>query len=100
MLNDMRLNKDIVFDSTNLSRKRRLEFLDRIKDFNYKKICYVFITPISVCKERNSKRNGYSKITESEYRTMINMYNLPNSDEGWDNIILDIKDDKIIIKED
>lgn len=94
ILKDMESNYDIVYDSTNLPRKRRIQFLDRIKKYNYKTICYVFIVPIDVCKQRNLKRTGYSFITDAEYKILLNIFNPPLSDEGWDKIIYKVYDGK------
>ena len=39
LLDDMQAGKNIVYDSTNLSRRRRIKVLEQIECFNYKKIC-------------------------------------------------------------
>ena len=93
----MELGKNIIYDSTNLTRKRRIQFLEMIKDFDYEKICYTFITPVNVCKKRNSTRTGHSKIKEYEYDIMSNGFNPPTTDEGWDKIIYEIQDDIMIL---
>lgn len=87
ILVDMKNNKNILYDSTNLTVKRRIMFLKLIKDFNYKKICYVIDTPLDICKYRNNKRIGYSKVEDKEYRRMESIYEKPTYNEGWDIII-------------
>ena len=97
LLADMVTGKNIVYDSTNLTRRRRMKFLDMIKDFDYEKICYVKLTSIDVCKNYNSQRVGYSRVPDREYNMMVDVFSLPMSDEGWDKIILDIQDEKVEI---
>ena len=95
IIEDIKLGKDIVYDSTNLTRKRRMSFLKMIKNFKCIRICEVMLTSIEICKERNSKRIGYSRITDKEYDILIDRYNFPMSDEGWDIIKLNMNDDKL-----
>ena len=87
ILVDMMAKKDIVYDSTNLTVRRRRKFLKLIKDFDYDKICCIVDTPLSICKYRNNKRTGYSKVEDEEYKTMEDVYEEPTYTEGWDNII-------------
>lgn len=83
---------NIVFDSTNLSRKRRKEIISLENLFNYKKICIIFDTSLDICKERNSKRTGYAKISEDDYNILEKVYQKPIYKEGW-NLILHEKGD-------
>ena len=99
MKTDLELGNDIIYDSTNLTKQRRRKVLNELKSYNYEKVCYVFIVPLSVCKDRNSKRVGYSKVSDRDYNIMTNCFTIPMSDEGFDKIIYDIQDDKIIVKE-
>lgn len=87
ILVDMMDKKDIVYDSTNLTVRRRKKFLKLIKDFDYDKICCIVDTPLSICKYRNNKRTGYSKVEDEEYKTMEDVYEEPTYIEGWNNII-------------
>ena len=99
LINDLQQGKDIIYDSTNLTATRRRTILEMIPE-GYEKICEVFITSIDMCKSRNANRVGYSKITETEYRLMINSYHFPTSDEGWDKIVLYNQDEKVIFEDD
>ena len=87
ILVDMTAKKDIVYDSTNLTVRRRKKFLKLIKDFDYDKICCIVDTPLSICRYRNNKRTGYSKVEDEEYKIMEDVYEEPTYTEGWDNII-------------
>ena len=86
MFEDMKQGKNIIYDSTNLSCRRRMKVLRSIKQFNYEKICVILSTPLSICKERNSHRIGYSKVTNEGYNIMQHVYKRPTLDEGWDII--------------
>lgn len=97
MFRDMKSGKNIVFDSTNISRRGRIKFLKEIKEFDYEKECLVFLVPINLCKERNSKRVGFSKVSENEYNSMLSVFSIPTTDEGWDKILLYIQDRNISI---
>lgn len=92
---DMIAKRNIVYDSTNLTRKRRMKLLNLLKDFKYEKICYTIITDLNTCLARNAQRTGYAKVPEDGFELMINRFNLPTSDEGWDKIIIDIQDSKM-----
>ena len=93
---DMEVGKDIVYDATNLSRKNRKNYLESIKRFyNYKKICYLFIVPIDVCKERNSHRTGYALVPDYVYDRMLRAFEVPMMEEGWDEIVPILYDEKV-----
>ena len=84
---DMDAGKNIVYDATNMSRKRRIAYLESIKKYNYKKICYLFIVPVNICKERNAKRTGYACVPDNAYDRMLRSYEVPMLEEGWDEIV-------------
>lgn len=86
MFEDMKQEKNIIYDSTNLSCRRRMKILRSIKQFNYEKICIILNTSLNICKERNSHRIGYSKVTDECYNIMQQVYKKPTLDEGWDII--------------
>lgn len=94
----MQENKDIVYDATNLSRKRRMAYLESIKKYNYHKICYLFIVPLEVCMERNALRTGYARVPDHVYNNMLRAFQIPMIEEGWDEIIPILYDGKIDIK--
>lgn len=92
---DMLAKRDIVYDSTNLTRKRRMNFLKLIEKFNYEKICYVRLVNMYACMGFNSQRTGYARVPDESIEMMNNRFNLPMPDEGWDKIILDIQDSRV-----
>ena len=78
---------NIVYDSTNLYKKRRIEILNLPYLFNYKKICVIFDTPLDICMERNSHRQGYARVPDEEYGILEKLYRKPVYKEGWDHIL-------------
>ena len=86
-------NIDVYYNSTNLSAKRRINFIRTIKDRLRKKgitnihfRCFVFATPYEVCLERNSKRERV--VPEYAMERMYKSFEPPHQSEGWDDIII------------
>lgn len=79
--------RDVCYDATNLSRKRRKAFLkslDQIKEVTLIKHCIVIATHYDICREQNESRE---RIVPSE--VILRMYKnltFPRLDEGWDFI--------------
>lgn len=81
-------HRDVVYDATNLSRKRRIDLIKKIKDKFPKTLIFgeLFATPYEVCLERNSAR---ARTVPSE--AMVRMYKsfeIPTTYEGFDAIFL------------
>lgn len=76
--------KTVIYDSTNISRKRRMEFLDKIKDIDCMKECYLVLTDYHVCLENNSKRDR--QVPTGVIDRMYMQFEIPQKREGWDNI--------------
>lgn len=86
-------NIDVYYNATNLSAKRRINFIRTIKDRLRKKgitniyfRCFVFATPYEVCLERNSKRERV--VPEYAMERMYKSFEPPHQSEGWDDIII------------
>lgn len=81
---NLKNGKNVVYDATNLSRRRRKAFLKTIAHIPCKKICVVFRTPYEVCVKRDSLRSrtvGVSVIFKQ-----LKQFQMPQYDEGWDLI--------------
>lgn len=76
--------KDVYYDATNISKKRRIELLRRIKKIECKKICIVMATPYELCLYRNSTRER--KVPEDAIKRMYMSWTPPHKYEGWDEI--------------
>lgn len=83
----LRENRNVCYDATNLSRKRRKSFLNTfnsIKNVEIIKRCYVITTHYDTCRLQNQAR---SRVVPGDviFR-MFQHINLPRIDEGWDRI--------------
>lgn len=72
-----------VYDATNLSRKRRKNFLKELPK-DVKKIAVVAATEIDVILEQNANRVRH--VPEEVIWRMYKEMSLPRLDEGWDSI--------------
>lgn len=81
---NLKSNVNCIYDSTGISSKRRMSFLNSISNIKCTKICVLFATPYEVCIERNSKRDR--KVSEDVIRRMYTNFNIPYYHEGWNDI--------------
>lgn len=79
--------RSVVVDATNLSRKRRISFLECFRKFPCIKKCLLFLTPVDVCMERNRKRTGNARVPDEAMYRMLCNFECPNYWEGWDEIL-------------
>lgn len=78
---------DCIYDATNISRKRRIAFLNQIKQYkNVEKVCILALTSIERCIKNNSLRER--KVPEDVIRNMYLKFDVPSYTEGWDKIIV------------
>lgn len=80
----LRAGGKIVYDATNLSAKRRTNFLKTIKHIDCRKVCVVFATPIEMCVERDSKRSR--SVGRNIILKQLKQFEMPHKYEGWDEI--------------
>lgn len=80
-------NKSCIMDATNLSRKKRVALLSTLRKIDCNKICLYFLTPITVCKERNLGRTGDELVPESVYDKFGRGFQLPAKYEGFNYCI-------------
>lgn len=79
--------KDVYYNATNLSAKRRINFLKAIANIkNVNKVCILFVTPFNVCLERNEQR--YRTVPRSVMYSMLKKFTPPHKSEGWDDICI------------
>ncbi len=79
--------KSVVFDATNLGRRKRKNFVSNINRVKCKKICVLFITPKDICIERNKLREGVARVPDEAMENMLRNFECPYYWEGWDEII-------------
>lgn len=81
---------DVVWDSTNISYKRRMAFLNELKNIPCEKICVLMATPYEECLKRNAERER--KVPEYVIKNMYFSFNIPCWYEGWDDIRIEYAD--------
>lgn len=77
--------KDVVYDATNLSRKKRRGILQQLPKYT-NKVAHVLVMPIDNVLYQNSKRERV--VPEGAIKRMYNNFQIPVYGEGWDKIIL------------
>jgi len=75
--------KSVVYNATNLSAKRRINFIDSIKRLNLDVRCKVILVapPLERVLEQNSKRDRV--VPESVIYRMLKQFEMPHESEGW-----------------
>lgn len=83
---DLKDGKSVCFDATNLNRRRRVAFLNELKNIPCKKICVLMATPYEMCVCQNFKRDR--RVPVEVIWNMYKSFNVPCEQEGWDEIIV------------
>lgn len=86
--NALKAGKDVFYDATNLSAKRRMTLIQQIKDIkDIPKIsfqCVIFAVPFEECLHRNNERERV--VPEYAMLRMYKSFEPPHQSEGWDLI--------------
>ena len=77
---------DVVYDATNLSCKRRMNFLKTIAHIDCKKTCVVVVTTPEDIEERMKLRER--KVPMEVVHKQMCQFQCPNYYEGWDKIVI------------
>lgn len=88
---DLLVGNNVFMDATNLSRKRRVHFLqNQLKNIPCKKICVLFATDHLECLRKNSERGRI--VPDEVINRMFKSFETPWYTEGFDtiNIIWDM----------
>ena len=83
---DLQDGKDVIYDATNINKKRRRSFLQELKNINCFKVCLCVMTPYEVCLEQNANRSR--KVPEDVIKHMYMNWNPPALEEGFDDIVV------------
>ena len=83
---DLRNGRDVIYDATNIRKKRRRAFLQELKNIKCHKVCFCVLTPYEVVLKQNNNRER--KVSEDSIKRMYLSWSPPAIDEGFDNIIL------------
>lgn len=86
VISDLSDGKNVIYDATNLSYKRRSDMLNRLKRLNCQKVCVFMATPYAECLSRAKTRNRIvpQDVVERMYKNIW----IPFWYEGWDHIEL------------
>lgn len=76
-------NKSIVFDATNSSSKKRKEYIELGKKYNYEVVCIHVSTSLEIAYERNKLRNYKKYVPRIAYSVYSKYYEQPNKNEGF-----------------
>lgn len=78
-------NKSIVFDATNSSVKKRLEYIEFAKQFASKHIlkCFYIATPINISLERNAMRPDETRVPKIAFSVYNKYFEMPDEKEGF-----------------
>ena len=82
-LEHIRQNKSIIFDATNSSSKKRQEYIELGRKYNYKIVCIHVSTPLEVAYKRNKLRNYEKYVPKIAYSVYKKNYEEPNESEGF-----------------
>lgn len=81
---DLKNGNDVVYDATNVNKKRRIAFLREMTNITCRKCCVVVMTPYERCVELNRLRDRM--VPELIIRNMLLNWQPPDYSEGWDSI--------------
>ena len=82
--------KDVVFDATNLSTKKRRYIVERIKKYADYKKAIVIATPYTECLKRNAERERH--VPEEVIKRMYMAFTMPCKQEGFDEVSIHYTD--------
>ena len=81
-------NKSIVFDATNSSSKKRQEYVELGKKYNYKVVCIHVSAPLEIAYKRNKLRNYEKYVPKIAYSVYSKNYEEPTDNEGFTLFVL------------
>lgn len=81
---DLINGNNVVYDATNLNRKRRISFLNELVNIPCKKSCMLIMSPYHVCLRNNKCRDR--TVPEEVIKRMYMNFQPPIINEGWDSI--------------
>lgn len=87
-LEHIKQNKSIVFDATNSSSKKRKEYIDIGKKYNYKIVCIHVSTNIETAYKRNKLRDNEKHVPKIAYSVYSKNFEKPNESEGFTLIVV------------
>ena len=80
----LKSGKNVIFDATNISSKKRRSFIQELSKIDCEKRCIIMATPYEQCLKNNAARDR--KVPEYVIDKMYRAWNTPYWFEGWDDI--------------
>ena len=77
---------DIVIDNTNPQKDDRLRYIPVLRENDYRIVGYFMQSRIADCIRRNENRQGKSRIPNTAIAATSNKLELPEYEEGFDEI--------------
>jgi len=81
---DLSDGKNVVYDATNISWKRRKAFLQELTNIDCFKRCIIMATPFELCVQRNQERSRV--VPYHVLERMYKSFDIPWYNEGWNMI--------------
>jgi len=81
-------NKSVIFDATHSSSKKRQEYIELGKKYNYKIVCIHVSTSLEVAYKRNKLRNYEKSVPKIAYSVYKKHYEEPNETEGFELFVV------------
>lgn len=85
--NDLNIGRSVIYDATNINRKRRIAFLHELQGVNCLKECELVMAPYTTCLTRNNLRER--SVPEKVLKRMYMSFQPPHKSEGWDSVSVD-----------
>jgi predicted kinase len=82
---DLLNGKNCIYDACNISYKRRMSFLQELKNIPCEKLCVLMATPYEECLKNNLHRDRV--VPEYVIERMYRNFDIPWYYEGWDDIV-------------
>ena len=83
IIDDLMAGKDVIYDATNLNRRRRMAFVERAKKRSGATVsCNFLNVPYELCQKRNRERARV--VPEDVVLRMYRSIETPSIDEGYD----------------
>ena len=81
---DLRKGNSVIYDATNISKKRRRAFISELKNISCEKICICMMTPYEICLINNSIRERV--IPNDVIKKMYMHWCPPDLEEGFNKV--------------
>lgn len=88
VIKDLKDGRNVIYDATNLSTKRRIAFLTNLNKIECEKECLIFNVPFEECVKNDLNRLKQIQVGRNVIKKQRESFNVPYYNEGWDRIEL------------